>query len=114
MLVVETLEQGGLTVEEAGSFKEALAKIKDVGNELAAAVVDLGLPDRPGDGLVADLRTLRPDLPIILATGYASHDIRQRFAHDAMLQIVTKPFATDSLLAMLTKLGVRPRRADLP
>jgi DNA-binding response OmpR family regulator len=69
--------------------------------------VDLGLPDRPGDELVAELRTLRSDLPIVLATGYADEDTRQRFASVARLQILTKPFNPDDLIAAFERVGVR-------
>lgn len=106
MLVVDTFEQAGLKVEEAGSFQEALAKIREVGDKLAGAIIDVGLPDNPGDGLVADIRALFPNLPIILATGYVSQDISKRFAHDASLQIVPKPFDPEFLLTTLTKLRV--------
>lgn len=106
MLVADTFEQAGLKVEEAGSFQEALAKIREVGDKLAGAIIDVGLPDNPGDGLVADIRALFPNLPIILATGYVSQDISKRFAHDASLQIVPKPFDPEFLLTTLTKLRV--------
>jgi CheY-like chemotaxis protein len=112
MLVVDTLARGGLEVEEAGSFHEAVAKIRSVGDKLAAAIIDLGLPDGSGDGLVADIRGLWPTLPIILATGYASEDIRKRFAQDALLQIVAKPFDPEALLGVLRRFGVEPRGAS--
>jgi signal transduction histidine kinase/CheY-like chemotaxis protein len=107
MLVVDTLTLAGLQTEEAGSFHEALAKIRNGADALAGAIIDIGLPDRPGDGLVAEIRGVRPHLPIILATGYASEQIRQRFAQDTCLQIVGKPFDPQSLIAILTRLGVR-------
>jgi CheY-like chemotaxis protein len=109
MLVVDVLEQQGWTAEEAGSFHEALAKIRNGGGKLAAAIVDLGLPDRPGDDLVAEIRILQPDLPVILATGYASEEIRKRFAPDPLLQVVAKPFDPEALMVTLTKFGVRTR-----
>jgi signal transduction histidine kinase/DNA-binding response OmpR family regulator len=109
MLVVEAVTQSGLQVEEAGSYHEALARIRSVGDKLAAAIIDLGLPDRSGDELVADIRAVRRTLPIILATGYASEDVRRRFAQDAFVQIVEKPFDPKSLLKALTKFGVRSR-----
>jgi signal transduction histidine kinase/CheY-like chemotaxis protein len=109
MLVVDTLEQGGWQAEEAGSFHEALAKIRSVGDKLAAAIIDIGLPDQPGDELVAAIRALRSTLPVILATGYASEDVRQRFTQDKFLQIVGKPFNPEALITSLTTLGVRFR-----
>jgi signal transduction histidine kinase/DNA-binding response OmpR family regulator len=107
MLVVDTLAEGGLQAEEAGSFQEALAKIRSVGDKLAGAIIDIGLPDRPGDELIADIRTLWPCLPIILASGYASEAIRKRFAQDARLQIVGKPFDPDALFSALEGFGIR-------
>ena len=112
MLVADTLGHAGLVAEEASSFHEALAKIRSVGDRLAGAIIDLGLPDKPGDELVADLRALQPNLPVILATGYAGGDVYQRFAHDACLQVVTKPFEPDALLSALARLGVRWRSTD--
>lgn len=105
MLVVDAAEQAGLMVEEAGSFQEAVLKIENMGNKLAGAIIDLGLPDMPGDGLVPCIRAQHPNLPIILATGYACDDIQQRFAADASLQIVSKPFDPEALLTKLIKLG---------
>jgi signal transduction histidine kinase/CheY-like chemotaxis protein len=110
MLVVDTLGQGGWQAEEAATFHEALAKIRSVGDQLAAAIIDIGLPDQPGDELVAVIRASQPTLPVILATGYASEDIRKRFTHDAFLQIVGKPFSPEALIAMLKKFGVRSTR----
>ncbi len=106
MLVVDTLGEQGLLVEEAGSFHEALAAIRDARRPLAAAIIDLGLPDRPGDELVAAIRSHRPSLPIILATGYAYDDVQRRFATDHFLKIVTKPFDPASLKGILAGFGI--------
>jgi signal transduction histidine kinase/DNA-binding response OmpR family regulator len=107
MLVGDTLAAHGWHIEEAGSFHEATTKIRKAINELAGAIIDLGLPDRPGDGLVAEIRAVRPNMPIILATGYVGDDIRRRFAQDKCLGVVTKPFDPDALTDALTKLGAR-------
>jgi CheY-like chemotaxis protein len=107
MLVADTVGEAGLRVEEAGSFHQAVAKLQSVGHRLAAAIIDLGLPDRPGDELVADIRRSRPSLPVILATGYANKDVRERFAHDSFLEIVGKPFDPQALMSALLRLGVR-------
>jgi hypothetical protein len=44
------------------------------------SIVDVGLPDRPGDELVAEIRAVRPDMPVILATGLADEPVRGRHA----------------------------------
>lgn len=107
MLVVDVLAAAGLQVEEAGTFREADAKIQSAGDTFAAAIVDLGLPDRSGEHLIAKIKALQPGLPIILTTGFADEDVSRKFSGDPSLQIMTKPFEPDALLAMLAGLGVR-------
>jgi signal transduction histidine kinase/CheY-like chemotaxis protein len=111
MLVVDTLGEAGWQVEEAGSFQGALAKIDSHGDRIAAAVIDRGLPDRPGDELVAHLRASRPSLPIILTSGYLGEDVRVRFAADPLVQIVEKPFDPQALIAALRRWGVATLKA---
>jgi CheY-like chemotaxis protein len=106
MLVVDILSGEGLRTDEAGTFHEAASKIRDSGDQLAAAIIDLGLPDGSGGDLVAEIRAVRPDMPIILATGHVGEDVRERFGHDPRLQILAKPFQPDALVAALKAFGV--------
>lgn len=107
LLIVDALKEAGLQAEEAGNFQEASGKVRSGAGNLAAAIIDLGLPDRPGDELVPDIRALCPNIPIILATGYAHEDVRRRFSQDCFLQIIAKPFDPAVLLAMLSAFGLR-------
>jgi DNA-binding response OmpR family regulator len=79
---------------------------------LVAAIIDVGLPDRPGDALITDIRSRRPTLPILLTTGYADSSLRQRVADDPLLQIISKPFQIHNLEATIGQLGVRIRRDE--
>lgn len=104
--LVDWLAEHGLAAETAASFKEALAKLQKGSAHLAAAVVDLGLPDRPGDELIPAIRALRPKLPVILTTGYARDEVRARFADDPRLEILTKPFNATDVGSALQKFGI--------
>jgi signal transduction histidine kinase/DNA-binding response OmpR family regulator len=110
MLVMEMLTDSGCHAEEAATFREALAKARSIGERLDGAIIDLGLPDRPGDELVREIRAWLPELPIIVTTGYANHDLRERLAHDPHLQILAKPFDSHSLTAALARFGIRLRK----
>ena len=104
--LVDWLAEHGLAAETAASFKEALAKFQKSSAHFAAAVVDLGLPDRPGDELIPAIRALRPKLPVILTTGYARDEVRARFADDPRLEILTKPFNASDVGSALQKFGI--------
>jgi CheY-like chemotaxis protein len=75
-------------------------------------MVDLGLPDRPGDELVDEIRALHPNIPIILATGYADEGVRNRFANVERLQMLTKQFSADDLNTALKGMGIRATKGS--
>jgi CheY-like chemotaxis protein len=54
----------------AGGVEHAL-QVADPLDSVDLAIVDLKLADGSGTGLIERLRALRPELPIIISTGYA-------------------------------------------
>jgi PAS domain S-box-containing protein len=114
MVAVEMLAEAGFQVEEAGNAGEALAKARAAGGRLAAAVVDFNLPDRPADELAAELRAIRSDLPLVVASGYGEAELRRRFGDASRLAFVAKPYNGRALVEALRGLGVKvpgPRAA---
>ncbi|AMN38633.1 response regulator [Rhodoplanes sp. Z2-YC6860] len=101
MLVVEVLTDHGWQTIEAGSFSEGAEILQTAGDELSAAIVDLGLPDRSGDQLVLEIRARYPDLPILLTTGFADENMRARFARDSRTRFFGKPFQPEALIEAL-------------
>ncbi len=62
----------GVEVIEAEDARGALLAMHDGGIDLV--LLDLGLPDMPGDELMAKLRRRYPNLPIVVATGFHYED----------------------------------------
>jgi signal transduction histidine kinase/CheY-like chemotaxis protein len=106
MLVVEALSDRGCLIVEAATFEEGVKQFRDLGHGLAGAIIDLGLPDRPGDDLVREIRASMPDLPILLATGYGNDTIRERLAQDSRLQLLSKPFDPESIATAFERFGL--------
>ncbi|MGE4078679.1 MAG: response regulator [Reyranella sp.] len=107
MYAAQVLGDLGYIVDEAATFAEALASFGRLQETYTAAVIDVGLPDRPGDDLVSEIRARRPDMPILLTTGYADGLGHRPWSTDPFLQIVGKPFQSHHLQAALDRLGVR-------
>jgi PAS domain S-box-containing protein len=97
MVATEQLEDLGYRVETAGSATEAMNKVKLMEGDIALAIVDIGLPGIKGDVLVGELRARHPALPIIVASGYDDLELRQRFAGDARISFIRKPYTQDDL-----------------
>jgi CheY-like chemotaxis protein len=97
MNTAEGLQDLGFEVEVAGTAAEAMTKMHAHQGAFRAVVIDIGLPDRNGDLLAADIRAAHPSLPLILATGYETSDLRQRFKNDPHVAFVAKPYQIDDI-----------------
>jgi CheY-like chemotaxis protein len=106
MLAAEYLEEAGLKVEVAGSATDAMNKLRLIPGSVDAVIVDVGLPDRRGDALVREIRTIYPSLPVVLATGYDPSDMQRSFQNDAKIAFVSKPYTADVLKAAMRRFGI--------
>jgi len=97
MAAAEALEELGFHVLEAGTAAHALDLAKTHIGGIAFAMVDLGLPDLPGEELIHQLRGLDPVLPIIIATGKGAGAIDAAVRSLQNLTIVTKPYDFEDL-----------------
>jgi len=70
MSTVDMLEDLGHTVIEANSAKQAL-EILQSGQTIDLLMTDQAMPGMTGIELIEIVRPQRPDLPVLLATGYA-------------------------------------------
>lgn len=104
MLAADMLDVLGWSVLEAGAVDEAL-DIAVRGESFRAAMIDLGLPDRPGEELVEEIRRLRPGLPIIITTGQdeSALDPRLRGQNTAF---VGKPYQLSDLEDAMASLNL--------
>jgi DNA-binding response OmpR family regulator len=107
MFAVDALEDAGFQVEQAGTAQEALSSVQQLGSELTALIIDLGLPDRTGDQLAAELRDAKVEVPILIASGRSEREIRDRFVNDPRIGILVKPYTASMLIDALEQVGVK-------
>jgi DNA-binding response OmpR family regulator len=97
-------EERGFQVVMTTTAGEALRAIENGHGGFCAAVIDVGLPDRPGDELVPFIRCAFPELPIIIATGFSETEFGRRFESDGRVRVIGKPFDGPHLFAVLNTL----------
>jgi PAS domain S-box-containing protein len=73
-LARRVLERSGYDVLEASSGEEALALFAEHAAGIRAVVLDLTMPGMSGEAAFQQLRQVRPDLPVIVSSGYAPDD----------------------------------------
>jgi PAS domain S-box-containing protein len=106
LLATEYLEEAGLKVDIAVSAAEALNKLQLIPGGVDAVIVDMGLPDRKGEDLVREIRSIYPSLPVIIASGQANNHLRSLFPDLESISFVAKPYTGEQLLAALRNSGV--------
>jgi CheY-like chemotaxis protein len=104
MVAAETLAELGYDVAEAATARSALDQVTKEGADLEFAVVDLGLPDQPGETLISEIRSLQPRLPIIVASGYSEDYLRRRIAVKNDIAFLGKPYDLVGLQAAIAAL----------
>jgi len=84
-----------LTFSRSG--KEALELFKEKPNEFALVITDQTMPGITGIEVVKTLRKARPDLPVILNTGF-SEDIDENAAAKMGIRYLTKPVRAERMI----------------
>jgi DNA-binding response OmpR family regulator len=104
MVAVDLLIELGFDVVEATTARAALDHAGADDAHFEFAVVDLGLPDRSGEELIAELKKLRSDFPIIVASGYSEELLRNRIKPDDNVAFLGKPYDLQDLLTTIKAL----------
>jgi two-component system cell cycle sensor histidine kinase/response regulator CckA len=91
------LERIGHTVITAMSGEEALEKFTQHRHVIGCVVLDLTMPGMDGKEIFERLRALRPDLPIIIASGLSADHILAEFGEMRPTSIIQKPYQIANL-----------------
>lgn len=91
------LERAGLEVMTAEDGLEALAIFKERAQEIDCVILDLTMPHLDGEETFLELRRIRSDVPVILASGYNKEDVTDRFAGTGLAGFIQKPFRLETL-----------------
>jgi PAS domain S-box-containing protein len=97
-LAQRTLERLGYRVLPAADGREAIAVLK-ANPEVRAVVLDLAMPEMTGDIVGPILRSLRPDVPLILSSGYPASDVLERVGPGVAAAFLQKPYQAGMLAA---------------
>lgn len=100
MTTVDMLEDLGHSAVEADCARVALDLLKETSG-INLLLTDVGLPDMRGPALARACRDLRPDLPVIFATGYDSGSVVGEFDGTGQIGVLSKPFQLRDLEQVL-------------
>ena len=92
------LRDEGFGVHEAGDGAEALELIRAGIAELEVVLSDIVMPRMDGVQLLQSLSTVRPNLPVILMSGFATDQLAE-LGITSPCGVLAKPFSPEALVA---------------
>jgi CheY-like chemotaxis protein len=99
-----TLSRLGYTVTAITNSTEALEKFRAEPNKFDIVVTDHIMPDMSGIGLAKKLLEIRPDIPIVLTSGYGDEIDEHLCRAAGIREYAAKPFQMQSLSQLIDKL----------
>jgi len=101
IVLSELLREEGFEVFTAGNGKEALKIIS--GTDVDLIITDMRMPELDGLGLLEEVKTLNPDLPVIMVTAFGEVEMAVAAMKAGAFNYLTKPFNNDELVLSATK-----------
>ncbi|MBF0227332.1 MAG: PAS domain S-box protein [Desulfobacterales bacterium] len=103
-LTIDLLEFLGYTVTATTIPREALQMFKDNPHKFDFVITDMTMPKITGDVLAIEMLKIRPDIPIILCTGYSELINEEAALKLGIKGFMLKPFTIYDLSQIITKI----------
>lgn len=110
-LMKRLLERQGFRVSGFTDPREAVATVRANPDQFDLAVTDFNMPGMSGLAVAGALREIRADLPVVLASGYITEELRQKAPAAGVRELIYKPNTVDDLceaVARYANAQIRP------
>jgi len=91
------LERLGYQVTSRTSSIEALEAFRGSPDKFDLVITDMAMPDMPGDNLSVELTKVRPDIPVLLCTGFSETMSEEKAASLGIKGFLLKPIIIKDL-----------------
>jgi PAS domain S-box-containing protein len=97
-LARRVLERAGLEVLLAEDGKQALEIFRAHADEIRVVLLDMTMPHLDGEETFGEMRGLRPDVSVILSSGYSEQEATERFEGRGLAGFLQKPYRPSRLI----------------
>ena len=98
----EMLEELGYSTITATDGKEAIEIFKAT-PDISLVILDLTMPHMDGEQCFRELRQLKPDVKVIMSSGFSEHEVTQKFMGKGLAGFIQKPYKLSVLREVLQK-----------
>ena len=101
----EMLMELGFQVVTAENGSHALEIFSDRG-DFSFVILDLTMPHLDGEQTFRELRRIRPDIKVIISSGYNEQDVTQKFVGKGLSGFIQKPYKLSMIRDVIRKLSL--------
>ena len=101
LLLKKTLAKNGYTVLVALDGEEALNLFDLHKEEIDIVLLDIGLPKKDGGDVVLKMKKERPDIKVIVSSGYIDPESRANMYRAGVRDFIEKPYTPAEIVEML-------------
>lgn len=102
------LEHYGYTVVVAADGKEAVDLFRVIKDKVTAVLLDMTMPVMNGEDAFEQMKAIRPDVKVVLSSGYNEVDAIRRFTGKGIAGFIQKPYPAARLAEKLKSILQRP------
>ena len=103
-LVKRSLERSGYKVTGETNPVHAVETFRANPMQFDAVVTDLAMPQLSGFDMSSQLLQIRPDIPIVMTSGYVRPEDQERALHMGLRDLILKPDTMEQLSKTLDQL----------
>ncbi len=92
------LEQHGYRVMTADNGSEAISLLAQTNDDVALVLMDWGLPNGDNTAVVKKLKTLRPNIRVLVTSGYGTPAVLPPDARKHVAGFLAKPYLPNELI----------------
>ncbi|HUB34051.1 MAG TPA: response regulator [Bryobacteraceae bacterium] len=104
----QALTAQGYTVLQADSGPKAVELLRQQDQPISLVLLDLRMPGMDGPETLAKMREIRPDLEVVISSGYGETETRAFFEGKQISGFIQKPYTASGIAAVVEAALERP------
>ena len=102
-ILYESLKEEGYEVLSAADGYEAIKIFEQHQDAIALVITDLGMPNMGGEELFKRLKTIQPDVKVVVSSGFLNSTTKSDLLKIGIKDILAKPYKFDSIFSTIRK-----------
>jgi len=95
----QALRHLGYAVVTASDGAEGIEVFRALQDRIAVVLLDMTMPGMSGEDTLRELQAIRPDVPVVLSSGFEEAEAMRRFRRHRLAGFLQKPYSVKALAA---------------